>query len=181
LNISYDPVVNAFAQGGNQITIYIALSELIDDSPSELAFAIAHEMGHIYQQQTGTQAWDSNREYDADAWGVLFSLRAGYDPYAISGTLAKLAMVTGDSGLVSQFEDQLGPDAHKSFNTRIELAFNSITLACNSSIALQQACANYKSIFHPHLPNPAPLLQRPDRERIQHNRAAPTRVIELTQ
>ena len=39
-------------------------------------------------------------EVDADIWGTLISMSAGYDPYAAAGTLAKLSMATGASGLV---------------------------------------------------------------------------------
>jgi len=45
--------INAFAANGNTVQVNLALPQLISDSPSELAFAIAHESGHIYQQRAG--------------------------------------------------------------------------------------------------------------------------------
>ena len=135
----------------------LALSELISDSPSELAFAIGHEMGHIYQQQNaGMQLFDSDIEFDADQWGVILSLYAGYDPYAAAGTLAKLAMATGSSGLATQFEAQLAADAHKSFNTRLDNIYNALVTAC-SDPNNAAVCAKYRGIFHPNFPPTVPL------------------------
>lgn len=157
LRISYAPVINALAGSGSYIQINMALAELINDSPSELAAVIGHELGHTYQQRSGSFSWDLNPELDADIWGLVFSLLAGYDPYAAAGTLAKLAMVTGKSGLATQFEDQLSGDAHQSFNTRIENMFDTIASVCKVSDSLQAACDAYKGRFHPSFPVSAPL------------------------
>jgi hypothetical protein len=159
LQIKQDQQINAFASGGNMIQINFALSELISDSPSELAFAVAHEMGHIYQQRNnGTQLFNTDIEFDADEWGAILSLIAGYDPYASAGTLAKLAMATGSAGLASQFEAQLAPDAHKSFNTRLDNVYTTLTTLCN---VIPTTCSLYKGIFHPNFPPSAPLSLPP--------------------
>ncbi len=102
------------------MNIEASLSELISDSPSELAFAAAHEMGHTMQYRTGTNFFDPNAEPDADQWGMAISLVAGYDPYAAAGTLAKLSMATNDAGLVSRVFDNFSGDLHGSFNNRIQ-------------------------------------------------------------
>ena len=161
LKINYDSEINASAFGGNTVTINRSLSELISDSPSELAFAIGHELGHIYQQRTRDFRFDGNPEFDADVWGLILSLSSGYDPYGAAGTLAKLAMVSGRAGLLSQFEDQLRPDAHKSFNQRLENVFDTISSACNSNIEMRNLCATYKGIIHPTFPPTAPLNTDP--------------------
>ncbi len=158
LHILYNNVVNAYASGGKDVFVEIGLSELISDSPSELAFAIAHELGHIYQQRNGGQlTFNQNTEFDADGWGFLISLIAGYDPYAGAGTLAKLAMATGTAGLTAQFENQLAVDAHKSFNERLASVFDTMKTLCAIS-SFAPFCSEYKAIVHPHLPPSAPLV-----------------------
>lgn len=156
LKILYDRTVNAYAAGGREVGIYMGLSELLGDSDSELAFAVGHELAHIYQQRSGVQEFHDNPEFDADIMGTILALLAGYDPYAAAGTLAKLAMATGSAGLAVQFEQQLSSDAHKSFNTRISEVYNVLKLAC-SLPEVAPSCGIYKSILHPHLPDSAPL------------------------
>jgi predicted Zn-dependent protease len=102
----------------------------------------------------------TNRESDADIWGLILSMSAGYDPYAAAGTLAKLAMAAGKAGLTRQFEDELSSDAHKSFNSRLDFVFDSLFIACNSSAAAKANCDEYKRIAHPNFPPSVPLLRR---------------------
>ncbi len=165
LRILPERVVNAYARAGNEVGITLGLAQLVSDSPSELAFALAHEIGHIYQQSNGGRLdlYPGNPEFDADLRGVFLLLGAGYDPYAAAGTLAKLAMATGRAGLAAQFEDQLAADAHKSFNTRLEVVFDMLTLACAQS-SLRPFCDEYKRIVHPNLPPTVPLVERPGGE-----------------
>lgn len=157
--VRFDKVINAYAANGKEISIYVALAQLINDSPSEMAFVIAHELGHILQQRTGALLFNPNPEFDADSWGVLFSLMGGYDPYGSAGALSRLAMATGRAGLVSQFEDQSGDDAHKSFNERLSTLYDLIGGMCASSETAKQACDTYKSVMHPNLPSAIPLAK----------------------
>jgi hypothetical protein len=159
LNVSTDPVINAFAQGTSSVTLYLALSELISDSPSELAFATAHELGHIYQNRLGKLSYvPGDAESDADAFGIIVMMTAGYDPYAVAGTLGKLSMASGQAGLLTQFENQTGSDAHQSFNTRLDNLSTVWKLVCAQ---VPNVCAAYKSGYHPHLPGIAPLSKPP--------------------
>jgi hypothetical protein len=159
LHILEDHILNAYAlKSDNSVNIEIALSELISDSPSELAFAVAHEMGHTIQFRTGKQYFASNVESDADQWGMFISMVAGYDPYAAAGTLAKLSMASNDSSLLSQAFDNISSDVHGSFNNRIALVYSSIQTLCASS-AGAQFCALYKANFHPHFPKSTPLAR----------------------
>jgi hypothetical protein len=156
LRIDGSPEINAFASGGNWIQINLALSQLISDSPSELAFAIGHEIGHIIQARTGRRIIDtSNAELDADGWGVLLNLVAGYDPYAGAGTLAKLSMASGSAGLVSQvIADHFG--VHRSMNTRMSEMFELLRIVC-ALPEMSGFCADYKRVIHPNFPPSAPL------------------------
>jgi hypothetical protein len=154
--------INSFADApNNAVHIFMNLAELISDSDSELSFAIGHEVGHIIQFQKKQLAFvPTNTEEDADEYGVLLSIGAGYDPYGGAGTLAKLYMASGQAGLVSQVFDGLSTDPHGSFNNRLALMFSYMQLAC-SQPSIQALCAQYKSILHPHLPPAAPLISRP--------------------
>lgn len=156
LDIRYERIVNAYATGGRTVGIFLGLSELLGDSDSELAFVVGHELGHIYQQRSGSLEFHSNPEFDADIWGTLLALGTGYDVYSAAGALAKLAMATGTAGLTTQFEQQLSSDAHKSFNTRISEVFSMLQLACSFE-EIQSSCRFYKDVMHPHLPDSAPL------------------------
>ncbi len=163
LNISPDPVINAFAStAGNNGTVQInlATSELISDSESELAFVIAHELGHIVQFRTHKFNFNSNPEFDADEYGMLFSLVAGYDPYAAAGALAKLNMATGQAGLLSQIFDNFSGDLHGSFDNRIAAVFNTISAIC-ATPQVASSCAAYKAVVHPHFPSGTPLVNPP--------------------
>lgn len=155
LKIESARIVNAYARNGTTVGVYLALSELISDSPSELAYVVAHEVAHIRQQRTG-QTTMENREFDADIWGVMIAMLAGYDPYGIAGALAKLSMATGQAGLTNQFEDELSSDAHKSFNSRLDSVYTILTAVC-SNPDVKATCDQYKSLVHPNLPPVAPL------------------------
>jgi predicted Zn-dependent protease len=154
--------INALAYPAqNEVHIFLNLAELISDSESELAFVVAHELGHIIQARLGRLALvPGNAELDADQYGMLLSLVAGYDPYGAAGALAKLAMASGSANLVAQNFDALvataGLDLHGSFNNRLALIFQNMQTIC-ALPQLQTFCAQYKSVIHPHLPSIAPL------------------------
>ena len=167
LVISYDGgPINAFATPSqNQVTIYINLAELISDSESELAFVVAHALGHIIQARIGQLAFVPGKiEQDADAYGLFLSLAVGYDAYGAAGALGKLSMASGTAGLLSQNFDNLaaavGADLQGSFNDRLAVIFQNTQQLCSLQSA-QSFCVLYKSLFHPHFPAVAPLLVRP--------------------
>ena len=151
LEISTEPIINAFAMASiHTIQINLALAELLADSPSELAWIIAHELGHLYQASNGQLFDPTNAELDADAFAVLATLLALYDPYAGAGTLGKLAMLTQQTGLLAQFFDNL-LTPHTSFSNRIGEIFDVITSVCG---IVPASCEGLRDIFHPHLPGP---------------------------
>ena len=158
LVISPDQVINAFGRPGS-IQINLSVSELISDSSSELAFIVGHELGHVAQFQRGKTLLIANVEQDADLFGMMLMLGAGFDPYAGAGALAKLSMVTGQAGLLAATFDDLS-DPHGSFNTRIDLMFNTLTLAC-AQPAAAGACGAYRFLIHPNFPVTAPLSTKP--------------------
>lgn len=158
LVISPDLVINAFGRPGT-VQINLSVSQLISDSPSELAFVVGHELGHVAQFQRGRTLLITNVEQDADLFGMTLMLSAGFDPYAGAGALAKLSMVTGQAGLLAATFDDL-TDPHGSFNTRIDLMFTTLTLAC-SQPAASGACSQYRSLIHPNFPPTAPLIFSP--------------------
>jgi hypothetical protein len=171
LTILRDATMNARAIGGQTIEIGISLSQLISDSPSELAFILGHELGHIYQQRTRRLEFHTNPEFDADIWGTLLNLISAYDPYAAAGALAKLSMATGRAGLMSQFEDQLSGDAHASFNSRLASVYDALVVVC-SQPSMKSSCDAYKSVIHPNFPISVPLTAprtgSPEKTQILH-------------
>lgn len=154
--------INSFADPTkNQVHIFENLAELISDSESELSFVVGHEIGHIIQARVGGLIFvPGNAEQDADEYGMLLSLTAGYDPYGAAGALAKLAMASGDAGLLSQTFDNLnlaaGTDLHDSFNNRLALIYQNMKEICGDP-DFQSFCATYKGVIHPLLPPSAPL------------------------
>lgn len=161
VDFSTDKINSFAAPAQNEVHIFMNLAELISDSESELSFVVAHELGHIIQARIGKLVFvPSNIEFDADQYGMLLSLVAGYDPYGAAGALAKLAMASGDAALLNQNFDNLvslaGIDPHGSFNNRLAVIFASMQQMCTIPQA-QNFCAQYKGLIHPHLPPIAPL------------------------
>ena len=154
--------INSFANPSlNEVHIFMNLAELISDSESELSFVVGHEMGHIVQARIGRlQFVPTNIEQDADQYGMLLSLIAGYDPYGAAGALAKFAMASGEASLLDQtfdnFTSVAGLDPHGSFNDRLALVFQHMLQICIMPQYLP-FCQRYKSVIHPHLPPSAPL------------------------
>jgi hypothetical protein len=87
---------------------------------------------------------------------MIFSLLAGFDPYASAGTLSKLAMASGQAGLLDQNFDNISGDLHGSFDNRVALVIQTIEALC-ALPTLSANCQSYKQFVHPHIPAPAPL------------------------
>lgn len=96
LRILSDSVINAYYDSAtNTVGVELALVELLADSPSEVAYVIAHELGHAHQRLVGTTTFDPNIEFDADQFSLFGLLFTGYDAYAAGGALGKLGMASG--------------------------------------------------------------------------------------
>jgi len=92
----------------------------------EMAFLLGHELGHVYQYHAGTPEKPryilapENLEHDADAWGFLLSVKAGYDAYAAGAFLGKQAFALGQASLAhQQWLETHDTTGHRSFNTRL--------------------------------------------------------------
>jgi hypothetical protein len=161
LVISSTQEVNAFATAAQNVQINLALSELVSDSPSELAFLVAHELAHIAQYRSGANTIilansQANREADADLVGMILLLNAGFDPYGAAGAMGKLSMANGSTGLVSPFFDGLTDGTAAFSSTRINSMTGVIVSACGY-VSLNGFCAPYKTAIHPDFPASAPL------------------------
>lgn len=157
LNIASDMVINACTTRDGGVQINYALSELIGDSDSELAFIVGHEFGHVIQSRTNQFLFSNNLESDADQYGMVLTLVAGYDPYAAAGALGKLRMMSAQPGLLAQPFDNMSGDLRSSLNLRIDGVFGAIQQMCSETAELAQFCAAYKSVIHPHFPGNAPM------------------------
>src|SRR5690606_17372700 len=130
------------------------------DSPSELACLIGHEIAHIIQQKSGYKpilGFTPRLEHDADAFGMLLAMKAGYDPYGAAGFLGKSAMTLGSAPNIWQIlSDDL--TTHGSFVSRLSNIHNLLTTLCNIHPG---TCAAYKLNFHPNFPPYMPLQKGP--------------------
>jgi hypothetical protein len=115
---------------------------------------VGHELGHVAQFQHGNTLSVADAEHDADLFAMTLMILAGFDPYAASGALAKLNMVTSRAGLVAATFDDL-PDPHGSFTTRLDSIFSTLSQAC-AQPAVSLFCGAYKSVIHPNFPATAP-------------------------
>jgi len=164
LSISSDPSINTSADAASDtVQISLALSELMSDSPSELAFLVAHELAHIAQYRSGSLTVLlpndlANKEADADLMAMILVLSAGFDPYGAAGAMGKLNVANGSSGLVSSTFDKLS-DPSTAFSTaRMNSMLGVITQACSyTTLSSIGYCAPYKTAIHPHFPGSAPL------------------------
>lgn len=147
----------------DSVHVFYSMAELMSDSDGELAFIAAHELGHVIQShsailpltQFDLKFVPTDREWDADIWGLLLSLEAGYDPWSGTGALGRLLTAsTGPNlGLLAPAFDGLN-DPHGSLLQRLDNIWNFLEFVCAQ---VPQACAQYKSVFHPHFPTSAPL------------------------
>jgi hypothetical protein len=164
LQISSNQVLNASYNSANQtVSIELALVELMADSPSEVAWVIAHELGHAHQRFTGSTKFNSNIELDADQFALFGLLFTGHDAYAAGGALGKLMMASNRTGLVAQAFDNLN-DPHTSFTNRMAAVMIQIQTLCGLPQAAS-LCEFEHTIFHPHMPRSlTPLIKEAPRE-----------------
>ena len=155
LTISPEQIINASAQPGG-IQIDLSVSQLMSDSPSELAFIVGHEVAHVAQfQHRANLAFPADAEQDADVFAITLMTLAGFDPYGSAGALAKLNAMTATPGLVAANFDNL-TDPHASFTTRLASMLSTVSQAC-AQPALSGYCGAYKSVIHPNFPSTAPI------------------------
>lgn len=151
----------ASASSNQNVQINTTLSELVSDSPSELAFLVAHELAHIAQYRSGAITVllpndPSNKEPDADLVAMILVLSAGFDPYGAAGAIGKLSMANGSPGLVDPHFDSLSDPSPTFSAARMNSMLGVISSACGY-ITMNGYCAPYKSTIHPHFPGSAPL------------------------
>ena len=153
LVISPEQVINALG-GPGFVQIDLSVSQLISDSPSELAFIVGHELGHVAQSQHGKTLTVADAEHDADLFAMTLMILAGFDPYGGAGALGKLSMVSGTPNLVAPSFDNL-PDPQSSFVSRLGSMFSTLAQACAQPL-VSGFCGAYKSVIHPNFPATAP-------------------------
>jgi hypothetical protein len=153
LTISPEQIINALGRPGF-VQIDLSLSQLISDSPSELAFIVGHELGHVAQLQHGSTLTAADGEHDADLFAMTLMILAGFDPYGGAGALAKLSMASGTPNLVAAMFDDL-PDPHGSFNARLSSMMSTLGQSC-AQAPVSGLCGAYKAVIHPNFPATAP-------------------------
>jgi predicted Zn-dependent protease len=150
------PGVDSSASKGTEVRISLGLIQLINDSPSELAAIMAHQLGHIVQQRTGERLFSEDIEVDADCWAVFTVLFTGLDPYALSGALSKVMMVSGEQGFVREFDNQSATDVVHNIPSRILTQYSFMKWLCGLGPETGNFCQEYRGLFHPSFPESAP-------------------------
>ncbi len=89
LTVTRASEANARAVDRNTVEVNAGLARRLS-VPDELAFAVAHELGHIFQHRSNVFRYYDQQELDADAWALRLMVRAGYDPRAAGPALNKL-------------------------------------------------------------------------------------------
>jgi Zn-dependent protease with chaperone function len=93
----------------NSITVTSGMIDFLRDDPAELAFVVAHELGHLADQPQGCAAAlqrekivthghsDAQRQFEvrADNLGFQYLIAAGFDPYASAAFFGRLQMYQG--------------------------------------------------------------------------------------
>lgn len=154
-------IANAMMDGsGNgRVTMYMSLVEMTGDSDGELAFLMAHEIGHVIQcKTTGCKVPVDTRmgadyESDADEFGMMLSTSAGYDSYSGAAAYAKLQMGNGQAsmgmmGSATVWEDMTSNNPQGFFAGRINMMYSVQGSMCTNP-AFPTGCAAFKSLMHP--------------------------------
>lgn len=102
LVITADPLPNAYLRTSNEIVLSGGLLQVIED-PSELAFVIAHELGHLQLGHLTSIHPDSSgetieRELAADRYAQQLLRQSGFSPGAPRTLLSRLSRWGQDQG-----------------------------------------------------------------------------------
>lgn len=154
-------IANAMMDGsGNgQVTMYMSLVEMMGDSDGELAFLMAHEIGHVIQcKTTGCKMpmdmrMGTDYESDADEIGMMLSTSAGYDSYSGAAAYAKMQMGNGQvsmgmMGSATVWEDMTSSNPQGFFASRINMMYQVQQRMC-SNPAFPTGCQAFKNLMHP--------------------------------
>lgn len=153
LSVTTGEEVNAFVENGANVTVSLGLAQVMSESDNELAFVLAHQFGHIFQQQNSNfLLWDDDPEKDANMWAIYFTFFAGYDPYAMPGALGHLVMATGPAALTSVWEKSVRTVAHVSLKAQLDDSWATLNGFCNISPEAGLLCSDYRKLFRPNVP-----------------------------
>jgi predicted Zn-dependent protease len=115
--VVHTSVVNSKSKPQESIVyVFDSMPQFLDYSPDEMAFVIAHEIGHIQDKDCEPRAdYDAEQspispkwtrkmeqhrcEEHADEIGMVYMIGAGYDPRGASAALGRLQMQQGDTGM----------------------------------------------------------------------------------
>ncbi|MGH9774429.1 MAG: M48 family metallopeptidase [Candidatus Acidiferrales bacterium] len=132
-NIQKSDVINASAiPSQNMIVVTTGIIEFTRDDPGELAFAVAHEIGHLVDQPSGCAAAIQREqiiafteegaqracERRADSIGFQYLVGAGLNPYEAAAYFGRMQMFSGNPGLFAQFLSDHPIDAERIQNLR---------------------------------------------------------------
>ena|SRR3984893_11797958 len=106
LVVTDEQVVNAYADPRtNTVRLPVRIVEFYGSDKGELAYVIAHEIGHLQDRDClarGTQQGLRNRalqrmcEESADFIAIQYMMAAGYSPFDAAAAMGRLMMLTSD-------------------------------------------------------------------------------------
>lgn len=109
--ISNQEEINAYAQHDYRLIVLpVAMVHFLHGNEGELAFVIAHELGHLADQECAatlragaTLGQIRTCEARADEFGLQYQAGAGYDPYDAAAFFGRMMMFTGETSLLGSF------------------------------------------------------------------------------
>lgn len=153
LDVRTGSEVNAFAEGGTSVGISLGLAQVLNEADHELAYVMAHQLGHVFQQQNdGMYIWDDDTEKDANLWAIFLLYGTRLDPYAMPGALGQLVAASGASGPIVTWEKGSRAAANTSLKAQFENSWATLTGFCNISLDAQAICTSYNRIYRPNVP-----------------------------
>jgi len=107
--LTADQELNASASPGlHTIFIPIEMVNFLKADKGEIAFLLAHELGHIQNDAECRQQWARLRPVDlqrqceaaADFIGIQYMMAAGYNPFDAAALMGRFAMLHGNQSTV---------------------------------------------------------------------------------
>ena len=136
------------------------LIRLMGDSEGEVAFALAHGLGHWFQEHNphcssptthficDATTNGADREEDADEFALFLLQQAGYDTYSAYGAIAKLSILVGNGTLnqsPNDINDGTGTGTYATYAERIAHLQTALSYLCSSNAG---TCSAIHSVEH---------------------------------
>jgi hypothetical protein len=159
LAVDADSVIRArYNAVDNKIHLSSAMAETLGSSAGAMAFLIGHMALHSLQTLTGTVVADPGlRETLADEMGLIWAIKAGFDPGGGADFYARMQYA-----FYQGLDISTSPDLTLEFGipngipTRLQTLWNWLQVSCAAPDSLGQACTTARKKWHPSYPASVP-------------------------